>query len=171
MPEKVARKIIGATFEFDPVSPLESYTGPRLTVSTPQDGPVQELHELVPGVDHETVEGTSHWIQLDDPDGFDAILDAFLERVDKVDQTKSRSPVGAARFSNLKPPARCLRAGGNSDGNYSSMRSIRRIARTRSRAVVPMAHAIGVTKPTSWHAGQPDGPGAGSTSAGTRHDR
>ena len=95
MPEKVARKIIGATFEFDPVSPLESYTGPRLTVSTPHDGPGQELHELVPGVVHETVEGTSHWIQLDDPDRFDAILDAFLERIDKAE---TRTPVGAARF-------------------------------------------------------------------------
>jgi pimeloyl-ACP methyl ester carboxylesterase len=88
MPEKVARKIIGATFEFDPVPPLEAYPGPRLTVSTPQDGPVQELHELVRGVDHETVEGTSHWIQLDDLDRFNEILDRFLERVDRSEATR-----------------------------------------------------------------------------------
>ena len=52
-------------------------------MSTPQEGPGQELHELVPGVEHETVEGTSHWIQLDEPDRFDDILDRFLERVDR----------------------------------------------------------------------------------------
>jgi pimeloyl-ACP methyl ester carboxylesterase len=97
LPEKVARRIIGATFEFDPVPPLEAYSGPRLTVSTPQEGPVQELHELVPGVDHETVEGTSHWIQLDDPDRFNGILDRFLERVDRVERGAAPVAVGAAR--------------------------------------------------------------------------
>lgn len=93
IPEKVAREIIRATFEFDPVPSLADYTGPRLTISTPQQGPAKELHELVPGVDHETVEGTSHWIQLDDPDRFDAILDEFLERVDR---SESRAAVGVA---------------------------------------------------------------------------
>jgi pimeloyl-ACP methyl ester carboxylesterase len=92
--ERVARDIIRATFEFDPVPPLESYHGPRLTISTPQEGPVQELHELVEGVDHETVEGTSHWIQLDDPDRFNEILDDFLA---SVERSASRSAVGAAR--------------------------------------------------------------------------
>jgi len=92
MPEKVARKIIGATFEFDPVPGLEAYGGPRLTISGPQEGPMQELHELVRGVDPETVEGTSHWIQLDDPDRFNEILDRFLARVDRA---ASRSTVGA----------------------------------------------------------------------------
>jgi pimeloyl-ACP methyl ester carboxylesterase len=91
--EKAAREIIRATFEFDPVPPLESYRGPRLTISTPQEGPVQELHELVPGVDHETVEATSHWIQLDDPDRFNGILDAFLAKADRAD---ARAAVGAA---------------------------------------------------------------------------
>ncbi|HEX5013532.1 MAG TPA: alpha/beta hydrolase [Candidatus Limnocylindrales bacterium] len=92
--EKVARAIIAATFEFDPVLDLESYAGPRLTISTPPDGPVQDLSALVRGVDHETVEGTSHWIQLDDPDRFNAILDAFLERVDAAE---TRTPAGAAK--------------------------------------------------------------------------
>jgi len=95
MPEKVARKIIGATFEFDPVPPLRAFDGPRLTVSTPQEGPMQELHDLVPGVGHETVEGTSHWIQLDDPDRFNEILDAFLEDVDRAEARPSREPVRA----------------------------------------------------------------------------
>ena len=97
MTEKVARKIIGATFEFDPVPPLESYGGPRLTISTPQEGPVQELHELVRGVEHETVEGTSHWIQLDDEDRFDEILDRFLEKVDTAESRRTKTAVGAGR--------------------------------------------------------------------------
>ena len=95
IPEKAAREIIRATFEFDPVPPLRAYDGPRLTVSTPQEGPMQELHDLVPGVGHETVEGTSHWIQLDDPDRFNEILDAFLEDVDRAAARPSREPVRA----------------------------------------------------------------------------
>jgi pimeloyl-ACP methyl ester carboxylesterase len=84
LPKEIARQIIRATFEFDPVPLLEAYDGPRLTVSTVPQGPgPQELHEVVSGVDHETVARTSHWIQLDDPDAFDAILDRFLERVDR----------------------------------------------------------------------------------------
>jgi len=95
IPEKAAREIIRATFEFDPVPPLRAYDGPRLTISTPSEGPMQELHDLVPGVRHETVEGTSHWIQLDDPDRFNEILDSFLEDVDRVEARPSREPVRA----------------------------------------------------------------------------
>ena len=80
--------------------PLEAYAGPRLTVSTPQEGPVQELHELVPGVDHETVEGTSHWIQLDDPDRFNEILDRSSRRVDRADD----SPDARRRRRRPEPP-------------------------------------------------------------------
>lgn len=95
LPKQTASEIIRATFAFDPVPPLQAYDGPRLTVSTPQEGPVKELHELVPGVEHETVEGTSHWIQLDEPDRFNEILDRFLERVDQAEakaETRSMTP-------------------------------------------------------------------------------
>lgn len=85
LPEDIQRQIIRATFEFDPVPSLQTFDGPRLTVSTPQEGPVKALHELVPGVEHETVDGTSHWIQLDDPERFDEILDGFLEEVDRAE--------------------------------------------------------------------------------------
>ncbi len=95
IPEKAAREIIRSTFEFDPVPPLRAYNGPRLTVSAPSEGPMVELHDLVPGVRHETVEGTSHWIQLDDPNRFNAILDAFLEDVDRAEVRSSREPVRA----------------------------------------------------------------------------
>jgi pimeloyl-ACP methyl ester carboxylesterase len=95
LPKDTARQIIRATFEFDPVPSLEAYDGPRLTISTPQEGPSQELHELVPGVDHETVARTSHWIQLDDPDRFDAILERFLERIDR-DEARQGERVSVA---------------------------------------------------------------------------
>jgi pimeloyl-ACP methyl ester carboxylesterase len=85
VPKETAIQIIRATFEFDPVPQLRDFDGPRLTVSTPREGPMQELHDLVPGVEHETVDGTSHWIQLDDPERFDEILDRFLEEVDRAE--------------------------------------------------------------------------------------
>jgi pimeloyl-ACP methyl ester carboxylesterase len=88
LPKATASAIIRSTFEFDPVPPLEAYPGPKLTISTPSEGPVKELHQVVAGVEHETVEDTSHWIQLDEPEAFDRILDGFLAEVD-------RNPVAA----------------------------------------------------------------------------
>jgi pimeloyl-ACP methyl ester carboxylesterase len=88
LPKEAAAAIIRSTFEFDPAPPLEAYPGPKLTISTPNEGPVTELHELVPGIEHRTVKGTSHWIQLDEPDAFDRLLDGFLAEVE-------RKPVGA----------------------------------------------------------------------------
>jgi pimeloyl-ACP methyl ester carboxylesterase len=84
LPKETASTIIRSTFGFDPVPPLEAYPGPKLTISTPNEGPVTELHELVPGIEHRTIEGTSHWIQLDEPEAFDAILDGFLTELDRI---------------------------------------------------------------------------------------
>jgi pimeloyl-ACP methyl ester carboxylesterase len=70
---------IEATFAFDPAPALAAYDGPMLAVTTDADGDDQPgaLHHLAP-IPHKVVSGTSHWIQLDDPQAMNRILDEFL---------------------------------------------------------------------------------------------
>jgi pimeloyl-ACP methyl ester carboxylesterase len=77
-----ATRMIAATFAYDPAPDLQAYPGPKLVVTTSSAAAENDLQVLVPEVDHEQVAGTSHWIQMDAPEAFDRILDAFLERVD-----------------------------------------------------------------------------------------
>ena len=66
---------------FDPVTPLARYTGPRLSVITAANETPAALHALVPGVVGRKVEGTGHWVQLDDPGLVNRLLDEFLAGV------------------------------------------------------------------------------------------
>lgn len=70
--------LAAAMFAFDPLPPLRSYPGPQLIIDTPHgDGP-SALHEQLPDITRKTVEGTSHWPQLDKPQDFNRLLDDFL---------------------------------------------------------------------------------------------
>lgn len=82
VPRPDALRIITASLTHDPVPALEHYRGPTLAVNTPDADTPNDVHHLVPGVRHETMEGTSHWMQLDRPEAFNQILDRFLEGVD-----------------------------------------------------------------------------------------
>jgi pimeloyl-ACP methyl ester carboxylesterase len=52
-----------------------------LAVVTPEPDTPNDIHRLVPHVPHEVMDGTSHWMQLDRPEGFNQILDRFLELI------------------------------------------------------------------------------------------
>jgi pimeloyl-ACP methyl ester carboxylesterase len=80
MPRDVAMSLIKATFAYDPLPALRDYPGPVETV-TIGDSPY-DLHKQVPETPDEHVDGTSHWVQMDKPEAFDRILDAFLARAD-----------------------------------------------------------------------------------------
>jgi len=75
--------IIKSVFRYDPLPDLRNYPGPKLIVSKAGEEQPNSLHNYFPGIPYKTVEGTSHWIQLDKPDEFNAILDEFLSTVDK----------------------------------------------------------------------------------------
>ena len=49
---------------------LARYHGPMLAVVTPEADTPNDIHRLVPDVQHDVMDGTSHWMQLDDPEGF-----------------------------------------------------------------------------------------------------
>jgi pimeloyl-ACP methyl ester carboxylesterase len=75
-------RIITALFQFDPLPLLREFSGPVLIISTSREKeqPNALLHQVkdVPG---KVIEGTSHWIQMDKPDEFNAALEAFLTTI------------------------------------------------------------------------------------------
>lgn len=82
-PEAVIKALEGLLY-FDPTALLADWRGPMLSVVTPQNDLPLSLHEVVPRLEAVTVEGTSHWLQLDAPEAFGRILDRFLARVDEA---------------------------------------------------------------------------------------
>ena len=75
--------IIKASLTHDPLPALEHYHGPMLAVVTPEADTPNEIHRLAPHVLHEVMDGTSHRMQLDKPEGFNRILDRFLEQIEE----------------------------------------------------------------------------------------
>ena len=67
---------------FDAVHTVAAYHGPVLAVAAaPIEGPAS-LHMQVPSLRVVKMQGVSHWLMLDKPDEFNAILDSFLRDVD-----------------------------------------------------------------------------------------
>jgi pimeloyl-ACP methyl ester carboxylesterase len=78
MQREAGLALIGAVFAFDPLPPLRAYPGPKLLIDTPHGEGPQSLHTQAPEISQEVIAGTSHWPQMDKPDEFNRILDAFL---------------------------------------------------------------------------------------------
>lgn len=83
LPEDVATTLIKSTFAYDPLPGLRDYPG-VVQLVTIGDSPF-DLHEQLPELPNESVTGTSHWFQLDRPEAFDQLLDAFMARVDAAE--------------------------------------------------------------------------------------
>jgi pimeloyl-ACP methyl ester carboxylesterase len=79
-----AMAIIRATFKYDPLPALERYRGPKQAVTTPGGDTPFDLHNLVADLPRTEIRGTSHWLQMDEPDQFDRIMDRFLQRLDSA---------------------------------------------------------------------------------------
>ncbi len=62
----------------DPATLLAAYPGPLLLVVDGANDSPFSLHAQQPALPRRVVEGTSHWIPLDRPAAFHAILDDFL---------------------------------------------------------------------------------------------
>lgn len=76
------RETVVASFrrltEHDPIPTIRAYTGPTtLILSDIGDNP-STPHHHVPELPHAFVRGTGHWLQLDRPAEFTALLDTFL---------------------------------------------------------------------------------------------
>jgi len=66
---------------FDPVTPLSRYPGPKMAVITDANETPAALHAQVPGFSVRKMP-TGHWVQLDDPQGVNRLLDEFLEALE-----------------------------------------------------------------------------------------
>lgn len=80
-PREVVAGLFTSAAGFDPITPLGRYDGPRLAVVTPANDAPESLHNLVAGLPHHIISGTSHWIQMDRPGPVNRILDGFLREV------------------------------------------------------------------------------------------
>ena len=69
--------IIKVLFAHDPLSGLTQYAGPTLAITTTHGDTEMDLHNQA-DIPHVPVKDTSHWPQMDKPEEFNRILDAFL---------------------------------------------------------------------------------------------
>ena len=81
MSKEASLDIIRAAFEFDPLPFLKRYAGPKLVLYTASGDTPNDLQNLVPTVPHRRIESTSHWMQMDEPEEFNQMLDAFLAAI------------------------------------------------------------------------------------------
>lgn len=81
--KEASLNLIKAAFNYDPLPDLHKYPGPELIVSKSNEEQPNSLHKAFPAIPYKTVEGTSHWIQLDKPEEFNKILDEFLKSVER----------------------------------------------------------------------------------------
>ncbi len=77
-PRRVVIDAFRAMTTFDPVTALRAYPGPKLSVTTPFNDAPYSLHELIPDLPHVQISGSSHWLQMDSPAEFNAVLAGFL---------------------------------------------------------------------------------------------
>jgi pimeloyl-ACP methyl ester carboxylesterase len=80
-PKETVVPVLRSVMQFDPDPALARYTGPKLSVVTPANDQAFSLHRLGQGFPHRVVTGTGHWIQLDQPDELNRIMDEFLKSV------------------------------------------------------------------------------------------
>ena len=78
-PKATVTRVLREVMKFDPDPALARYSGPKLSIVTPHNDMAFSLHRLGKGFPHQVVEGTGHWIQLDEPDVVNAALDEFLD--------------------------------------------------------------------------------------------
>jgi pimeloyl-ACP methyl ester carboxylesterase len=80
--KETALKLIRSMFWYNPIPDLNLYKGPKLILSTSREKeqPNSLMHQ-VSDLPQKTIEGTSHWMQIDKPAEFNKILDEFLNKV------------------------------------------------------------------------------------------
>jgi hypothetical protein len=72
------RSIIEASFSYDRLPALRRYVGPRLAIVTPSGDSPHDLHHLIPNLPRRRLEGTSHWIHMDEREAFNRWLEEFF---------------------------------------------------------------------------------------------
>ncbi len=82
-PADVVAAAFRDSLSFDPVSMLQRYPGPKLSVISHLNDAPYSLHNLVSDLPFIKISGTGHWLQMDRPEEFNRIMDEFLASLDK----------------------------------------------------------------------------------------
>ena len=82
-PREVVAASARAMASYDPIPALKAYGGPMLTVVTPQNEESYSLQNVVQGLPSKEMKDVSHWLQMDNPSGFNALMDDFLSEVQR----------------------------------------------------------------------------------------
>jgi pimeloyl-ACP methyl ester carboxylesterase len=73
-------KIIRSLFDFNPLPYLNRYKGPMLIIHTDAEDQPDSLHNQLPQLPSGIIAGTSHWMQMDNPDEFNAMIEEFISK-------------------------------------------------------------------------------------------
>jgi pimeloyl-ACP methyl ester carboxylesterase len=79
-PKETVIRVLREVMKFDPDPALAQYSGPKLSIVTPHNDMAFSLHRLGQGFPRQVVEGTGHWIQLDQPAVVNRLVDEFLTK-------------------------------------------------------------------------------------------
>jgi pimeloyl-ACP methyl ester carboxylesterase len=76
--EEAIPAAVAASMAHSPLAVLERWRGPLLAVISEMNSLPYSLHRLLPSLPVEILRGTGHWLMMDRPEPFNAILDRFL---------------------------------------------------------------------------------------------
>lgn len=77
-PPQVLRSSLESSFAYCPLPALTDYGGPVLSIIGDMNSLPYSLHNLVEGLPHRLIPGTSHWVMMDEPEELNEVMDAFL---------------------------------------------------------------------------------------------
>lgn len=81
-PQATMVGVMPALIDYDPVSALARYPGARLLVISPIGDNASALHHHVEALPHVLIDDVGHWLQMDRPAEFNAVLDRFIDEVE-----------------------------------------------------------------------------------------
>jgi pimeloyl-ACP methyl ester carboxylesterase len=82
--EDAIPRAVASSIEFAALPALASYGGPKLAVISDMNSLPYSLHKLDADLPVQLMRGTGHWLMMDRPELFNAILDEFLARVESA---------------------------------------------------------------------------------------
>ena len=83
-PGDVIAGALSGILDIDMTALLAAYHGPRLAIAASEIENPASLHVQFPDIPVKKMSGTGHWLMMDKPDEFNALLDEFLATLDRA---------------------------------------------------------------------------------------
>jgi len=82
-PAEVITSALDGLLKIDMAALLAAYRGPRIAIAAADIETPASLHVQFPEIPVRKIHGTGHWLMMDKPDEFNALLDEFLATLDQ----------------------------------------------------------------------------------------